>query len=146
MSNKQNAGPEHDGRGISVTYVAQKCAADAPAEAARELRKVDQLRKQTQETTEALLDAVRDFNAVLDDVKSLTHKSTIELRASRMAILREVKDCLPELNDLRRFFIGSTHEEEIARLREFVDLCERLKRLKDDGFLDDVATTILRLS
>ena len=36
--------------------------------------------------------------------------------------------------------------EEIARLKEFVDLCERLQRLKRDGVLDALANTIIKLA
>jgi len=35
---------------------------------------------------------------------------------------------------------------ERKRLSEFVDLCERLKKLKDSGFLDTVADTMIRLA
>ena len=36
--------------------------------------------------------------------------------------------------------------EEIARLKEFVDLCERLQRLKRDGVLDALANTMIKLA
>jgi len=36
--------------------------------------------------------------------------------------------------------------EEIARLKEFVDLCERLQRLKRDAVLDALANTIIKLA
>ena len=36
--------------------------------------------------------------------------------------------------------------EEIARLKEFVDLCERLQRLKRNGVLDALAKTIIKLA
>ena len=36
--------------------------------------------------------------------------------------------------------------EEIARLKEFVDLCERLQRLKRDEVLDALANTLIRLA
>jgi hypothetical protein len=50
------------------------------------------------------------------------------------------------LKDVRQFFLGPDYEREQKRLVEFVDLCERLKRLKDSGFLDTVADTMIRLA
>ena len=38
------------------------------------------------------------------------------------------------------------YKEEVARLKDFVDLCERLQKLKESGFLDSVADTMLGLA
>jgi hypothetical protein len=65
---------------------------------------------------------------------------------TRMAIVAETALSLKPFEDVRRFFLSDQHAEEITRLREFVDLCERLQRLKATGFLDTVADTILRLA
>lgn len=52
---------------------------------------------------------------------------------------------MKQFEDVRKFFLSDNHVQEMARLKEFVDLCERLKALKDAGFLDQVADTILKL-
>jgi hypothetical protein len=49
------------------------------------------------------------------------------------------------LKDVRQFFLNENHETEVARLKEFVELCERLQKLKASGFLDTVADTMLKL-
>ena len=59
---------------------------------------------------------------------------------------RDIRSLLTMLRDVRRFFLEADHATEVTRLREFVDLVERLERLKKDGFLDAVADTMLRLS
>jgi len=53
---------------------------------------------------------------------------------------------LKQLEDVRKFLIGQDHAKEIAALKEFVELCERLQKLQRDGFLNSVADTILKLS
>lgn len=69
-----------------------------------------------------------------------------DFRSTKQALVREVSELVGALQDLRTFFHGSVHMEEINRLKEFVELCERLKALKDSGFLDTVADTMLRLA
>lgn len=68
------------------------------------------------------------------------------IRGLRMTVVTEVAATKKPLDDLREFFLGDDHEKEIKRLKEFVDLCERLENLKKNGVLDAVADTILKLS
>jgi hypothetical protein len=69
-----------------------------------------------------------------------------DIRQTRFAVVTEVANITKPLRDVRQFFIGPDHANEIERLREFVDLCERLQKLKANGFLDSVAETIIRLA
>ena len=69
-----------------------------------------------------------------------------DIRQTRFAVVRETAEITGPLKEVRQFFIGSEYKDEIARLREFVDLCERLQKLKASGFLDNVADTMLRLA
>ena len=69
-----------------------------------------------------------------------------DIRHSRMAIVTETSQMTAPLREVRQFFLGADYKEEVARLKEFVDLCERLQKLKESGFLDNVADTMLRLA
>jgi hypothetical protein len=69
-----------------------------------------------------------------------------EIRSTRMATVAECSQMTKSLRDVRQFFLGSDHKEEITRLREFVDLCERLVALKESGTLDAITDTMLRLA
>lgn len=69
-----------------------------------------------------------------------------EVRMTRMALDTETKQTLAACADVRKFFLSADHEKEIARLKEFIELCERLKKLKADGTLDALADTILKLA
>ncbi len=81
----------------------------------------------------------------IDFVKSGDEKLK-ELRLLRMAQETEVRRITSDLREVRNFFMDKNHEAQMQSLREFVDLCERLQKLKDSGFLDTVADTMLRLS
>ncbi len=75
-----------------------------------------------------------------------TQKVLTDIRQTRMAIGLEAGKLLSECADVRKFFLSDDHDKEIAKLREFIELAERLKALKADGTLDKLADTILKLS
>jgi hypothetical protein len=104
------------------------------------------LAEQTTEAADTLDVAVSRVGKHLETLKPLKKETLEELRGLRMTTTTEVAAMLKPLEDLRKFFLGAEHDKEIARLREFVDLCERLEKLKKSGFLDTVADTMLRLS
>lgn len=69
-----------------------------------------------------------------------------ELRMTRIAMDSEMRQLMASLREVRTFFLDKDYGTEIARLKEFVETCERLQKLKDSGFLDSVADTMLRLA
>lgn len=91
------------------------------------------------ENIDALGEGMIDFNARV--------KVALEdLRQSRFAYVTETAQMLTPLKEVRQFFIARDYEQEIARLKEFVELCERLEGLKQRGTLDALTDTILRLA
>jgi hypothetical protein len=80
------------------------------------------------------------------DCLDVLNSAIADARNKRFALDAETRNILSSLADIRKFFLDDRHEEEVRRLSEFVSLCERLKALKDEGFLDRVADTILSLS
>lgn len=69
-----------------------------------------------------------------------------DYRMFRMAMDTETRQLMASVREVRQFFLDANYETERARLKEFVEICERLKALKDSGFLDDVADTMLKMS
>lgn len=69
-----------------------------------------------------------------------------ELRMTRMAFDTETRTLMASLRDVRQFFLDKNHDQEMSRLKEFVEVCERLQKLKASGFLDTVADTLIKLS
>jgi len=81
----------------------------------------------------------------MERFRANTGKYLEEIRQTRFSVVRETAEMAAPLKDVRQFFIGADYREQVDRLKEFVSLCERLKALKDSGFLDKVADTMIRL-
>lgn len=112
---------------------------NAPKELSDLARLAVDSRKVLQESTENIGEIVNDFDRI-------TKSAQQSVRSSRMNIVSECAHVVGALKDVRQFFLGPDYEREQKRLSDFVDLCERLKVLKDSGFLDTVADTMLRLA
>lgn len=112
---------------------------NAPKELSDLARLAVDSRKVLQESTENIGEIVNDFDRI-------TKSAQQSIRSSRMNIVSECAHVVGALKDVRQFFLGPDYEREQKRLSDFVDLCERLKVLKDSGFLDTVADTMLRLA
>lgn len=69
-----------------------------------------------------------------------------DIQMTRKAIEYESKELLTACRDVRKFFLEPQHTEEVSRLKEFVEVMDRLRTLKFDGTLDAVADTILKLA
>jgi len=109
-------------------------------------KEMSTLIEDTNEAQEALRTAIEGIGENMDKIKPMKKELIENLRGMRMTTTTEVAAMIKPLEDLRKFFLGTEHDKEVERLREFVDLCERLERLKKSGFLDTVADTMLKLS
>ena len=100
---------------------------------------------QQKKAAEILQEEMKAIGYAINTVEADKKKMVTLVRDLRMTVNREVSQALSSFKDIRAFFLGPDHETQTARLKEFVDLCERLQVLKDSGFLDSVADTILKL-
>lgn len=115
--------------------------------AERAIQNVKTLTERMRDAQLALDRGCSQFRAeTLDWTSDQLPKALKDMRDTRMVINSELSLLMKPLEDLRRFFLGPDYEKEMARMKDFIDLCERLKALKDSGFLDSVADTMLRLS
>lgn len=108
-------------------------------------KQISELASQTRSAREALFEAMEGISGALELFRPKSNEYVSELRSFRMAAVAELGGALRSFEEVRKFFLSDRHESEIVKLREFVDLCERLNRLKQSGFLDAVADTILKL-
>ena len=83
---------------------------------------------------------------VYNQVSPFLKDQISELRNTRLQAVSEVKASISLIRDIREFFLQPEHSEQIKRLKEFVEVCNQLKRLKDEGTLDAIGDTILKLS
>ena len=131
---------------IDLNRLAPFIAKKAITESQTIKNEMNTLIEDTNEAKQALRAAVEGIGENMDKIKPMKKELVENLRGMRMTTTTEVAAMLKPLEDLRKFFLGAEHDKEIARLREFVDLCERLETLKKSGFLDSVADTMLKLS
>jgi hypothetical protein len=106
----------------------------------------EDLVRRAKEATAAIDYLVTHYQKNWADFEEFIKKSVKELRQYKMALEVETRQTLNAFKDVRNFFFDDKHEEEVARLREFVDLCQRLQQLKESGFLDSIADTMLGLA
>lgn len=110
---------------------------------------------QTVERQESLVNRVADAQKALElaataykqswrEWMAITENMLPECRSWRMAVDTELTKSLSGFRDVRQFFLSEDHVPTVARLKEFVELCERLQKLKESGFLDRVADTMLK--
>jgi hypothetical protein len=81
------------------------------------------------------------YNEFADFVK----KALAEVREQRIALGMETRQLMTALKEVRQFFLDGDHAQQVKRLHEFVEICERLRALKEDGTLDAIADTMLKL-
>lgn len=99
--------------------------------------------KDTRAAVNELLDGLgHDMTSFKDGCKAFLE----DIRQTRFAVVAETSQMSKPLREIRQFFLGSDYKEEICRLKEFVELCERIQKLKQDGTLDAVADTMIRLA
>lgn len=108
-------------------------------------------------STSDLLDKAMDARAAMDvmceqwkkswfDFIDSSNERLREIRTHRMAMDTETRQLMASLREVRSFFLEKDYQMEIERLRDFVSVCERLQKLKESGFLDTVADTMLKLA
>ena len=113
--------------------------------------------EQSLEKTEELFNRAIDARNAMDEMCDRWKASWVEfqetsdqrlkdLRMTRMAMESEIRQMMAGFREVRQFFLDKDYQEERVRLKEFVELCERLKALKESGFLDTVSDTMLNLS
>lgn len=90
-------------------------------------------------------DAVKFLDEQTDSVKTTwlvwleeSSKFLTETRTWRMAIEKEMRDGTASCKAMSDFLASPETRQSLAVLREFVDLAERLKALKESGHLDSL--------
>lgn len=118
--------------------------------------KVIQMTRSSIDGSIKLVEQAADARAALDtmadtwrkdwfDFMQTNNSRVTELRQFRMATETEMRQLMASLREVRMFFLDKDYATEIARLKEFVEVCERLQKLKTNGFLDSMADTMLKL-
>jgi hypothetical protein len=139
--------------GIRVTKIGGQTYMNYDDVNALIVRQIHELPRQTNPQVKAAEDArkiiselVAGLGGEMEKFEAQAKLHVEQIRGKRMTIVAEAAQMTNALKEIRQFFLGSDYKDEVARLSEFVDLCERLNRLKESGFLDQIADTMLTLA
>ena len=102
--------------------------------------------KAAREARETMSELLRGIGGEMEQFEASCRDHLNTIRAKRIAVVSEATQISNALKEVRQFFIGADYKAEIERLSEFVALCERMQKLKDSGFLDRMADTMLNLA
>jgi hypothetical protein len=139
--------------GLTIRTINGKQMFDTDEVAALICAEIAKLPKETRPNVKAAEDAreiIRELTlgigGEMEKFRADSKRYLEDIRNTRFAMVTETSQMTGALKEVRQFFIGSDYKEEITRLKEFVELCERLNALKESGFLDNVADTMIRLA
>jgi hypothetical protein len=112
----------------------------------REPHQLTALARAAFDARNVLEENMSQIGPVMIDFNARVKTALEDVRQARMAVVGEIAHLLLPLKEVRQFFLGKDYDQEIARLKEFTSLCERLAALKKDGTLDAIADTIIKLA
>lgn len=112
----------------------------------KEIKNLESLEGRARELYDSISFILRSTAEPMEEVHKQLARHLNELREKRFGLEAETRLIMNQLKDVRQFFLESNYEEQIDRLRDFVTVCERLQALKESGFLDTVADTMIRLA
>ena len=105
-----------------------------------------QSNSEVDESVDAMNSAYNKIKAMRDILVPDLHAMTGEIRQSRMATEREMKQTLDWMRTVREFLMEKDYEIEMSRLQRFVSLCKDVQSLKETGMLDAVADLAIKLA
>ena len=112
----------------------------------KKIKTTEELTERARELTATIEYLVTEIKGPWEEFQEFIKSALGSVREQRIAMGSETRLLMGSLKEVRQFFLEETYEAEIQRLGEFLDLCERLKKLKDSGFLDIIADTMLALN
>jgi hypothetical protein len=116
------------------------------AETAHTIERTNELTKQCKDARDGMDVLCAEWNQHWLEFQKHSDERLRLMRMTRASFDSENRQLLNGLRDVRAFFLDKDYDLEVSRLKDFVETCERLKKLKDSGFLDTVADTMLRLA
>jgi hypothetical protein len=138
-------GPVYDDL-IDKDEIAPFVIIEKAREMSDEIKNTENLVEKAHDVTDALEYLVNHINEPLREYQNWVKNELKAMRENRIALESETRQIMMSLKEVRQFFLDKDYENERARLAEFISLCERLQALKQSGFLDVVADTMLSLA
>jgi hypothetical protein len=105
----------------------------------------DESRKDIEKSAETLQQSYNELIKIHNLLAPQLVKVHTDMGNKRRALMTEVKLSISLMKDIRKFFLEKEHIDEIERIKEFCDVCERLRSLITDGTMDTITDSILKL-
>ena len=105
-----------------------------------------EVNEEVQESKRVLQELANEIRAIANVVNPALMEHVAALRANRMTLVQEVRESLAAMKEIRRFFLESDYETEMARLERFVRVCRDMRELIGDGTVDAVSDSAIRLA
>lgn len=134
--------PQKESDNIAIAAVAPRMLKTTE----KYVRETTNLAEISMEARKALMDALVDIGSVWRDWEKTSAGYIKEVRDFRMVVATELATAKRDLVDIRKFFLEKDHDQEVARIKEFVEVCERLQALKKSGTLDAMVDLVIKLS
>lgn len=106
---------------------------------------IDETREDIKKSTEALQKAYNELIRMHDILAPKLLELSKDLRQKRTSLNTEFRLSLALFKDIRKFFIEKDHSLQINNINEFMEVCEHLKELIDNGTMDAITDAILKL-
>jgi len=114
---------------------------------------MENLAAEMEVATKAVANAKKEYQKTFNEMKAMSDVLTPlmqeqikEVRSARMSVVNEFQSMLASMKEVRKFFLEAEHDKEVARLKEFVSLCDRMIELKKSGMLDAIGDTIIKIA
>lgn len=125
--------------------VNRELAAQLHQKTAQAIKDTDVLLKQAMDARLALDQMCDYWNKDWAEFLATSDDRLKQIRQFRMAFDAETRQVMATWREVRQFGLDKEHDEQVAKLKDFVDVCERLQKLKTTGFLDGIVDTLIKL-
>lgn len=102
--------------------------------------------KAAQDARRIITELTAGIGTEIEKFRADTKMYLEDIRNTRFAVVSETSNMAGPLKEIRQFFLGGDYKEQRDRLADFVSLCERLQKLKESGFLDMIADTMIKMA
>jgi hypothetical protein len=104
--------------------------------------KLKGLSEETIEARRILMEAVSGIGQDALKFEELSIPLLKSVREWKGALVVETRQAITAMRDMRAFVSEAKHDKELCQLKEFVDLCERIEKLRTNGTLGFVVEAL----
>lgn len=128
-----------------IDEITQSIAKEVVASTERSQQEIVKLAEDYKNAADFLDSATESVNSAWIKWLRDSKQYLFELRTWKMALQTECAEGKKLAKDLNDFLLSEETEGKLKLLKEFVDVAERMKALKDSGFMDSIVDVLLKI-